>query len=639
MKFAIILLITSAAVAVTGQYCTCRSDKYDESSPSNCEDCSVPANLQAKMQHYFKGYWNTTEEKWMEKPIAFESNWLSNNPKVILYEKTVWAKKGSFLTDVFGSWEKLDIVQEANEYCDRINTPFNASDTKDVFKKDKCKVDFFENPKKVGLKVNTVHAANVYQTSELLIPVMQSYPDCTLGTNLQYGADQSLRTYLLEKKYVTTTEDQFACYGQGTWLHMSHSCDCSTGSGSGTGSGSANLDPAEYCGKCKDGYIDWPSCTLKACDGTDSCNGRGSCDKSAFYKTFKGFGFSTYSAALLADKALHTSPITSSMGAYCSGTNDNGLNVRWKLSTVVDGRKCCNDGINGFCEWDEECAEGRKCIKSGYEVCESERKDPLNGKTLINACSPAETCCHGECCNSNQACQEIQGGNPGGTQILGQDAEKLARMDWTYLGTEVPEDYRYKCTSSDTMDAAAVIKSWVTPFFIMLAIGVSATLVLVTDGLDLGEKKITIPALIVLFCSLILLFSKQQFYAIGASLGSIFAIGAQKSQAPNRFLFSLFFQFLFLVMLSGGLNMGYLFVSGKGQTSVTSGITQSACQQFFSAFEYDADTKPWDSSDEYYGHCSEAYVAAVQFFSTVMYSFFFIQTVATGAVLATGNQK
>jgi len=476
--------------------------------------------------------------------------------------------------------------------------------------------------------INKIYASRVYGTNNFYIPVMEKKSGCALSqSNLQYGADSNLRAYLQEQKYVRETEEQIECYGQGTWDSASHKCQCAP-----------NQDEDKFCGECTDSFINWPQCNESPCDGADTCSGHGKCDKSDRYTSFLGFGVNSYRTAYQSTSVnYNNAPLLKgeNQGKYCSGKSATGVQIMWRLDNS-NGRKCCNtdDPNKGYCEWDEDCAGGRECIKSGYEACS---RTPLEGgNTEIVGCSPKQSCCHGQCCNSNQACQEIEGGTG---VVGGHDQSDLVRMEWSTPTEVIPEDYRYKCTAVDTMNAAAAIKSWVTPFLIMLAVGTSTILVMTTGGFDLGEKKITIPALIVICSSFFLIFSSLQTFAIVASLGSILALGVQKSQSPNKFLFALLFQFFFLAILGGGLGVGDNLISSP-DGGVFGGLDQNDCSGYFGSFRYDpAVTQPWDSGDAYYLHCSEDYLAAVQFFGTVMFCSFFIQTIATGAVMVGQNAK
>lgn len=479
---------------------------------------------------------------------------------------------------------------------------------------------------------------------KLVIDVANDQGGCALNEkeNLKYGASVELETFLVDKKILNLPAEVIACSGQGTGFdYFTHKCKCKP-----------NQDDATDCRTCKleessDGpykAINWPECDQYKCK-EDTCNKQGTCTSVATSFSQWGGDFSTVSS--WTESQRYSKAITSGgAGTLCSGKNDNGVMVSWNLDIQQAGRKCCANSV-GYCEWDQDCAENRECVPTGYEICESNRKDN-QGDPKILACRPDRSCCHGVCCNSDETCEEFMGGgsslvswfDPVTETLLDTSAEKLVRMEWMYQTTEVEEDYRYTCTSNN-MPVAASLKAWVFPFAVMITIGVSTTIVLKGDsGFDLGNKLITIPALLTIILALFLCFSKMIWSTILLALGSLLAIGAQSSDSKYNYLFSLVFQFMFLAAISNRLGMGTLWVSSGLGTPMDSAFSQSACNTFYNAFKYDGSNTHWDDpGNRYYLHCAQPWLDAVAFFYTMAWCFYFITMVATGTMLMKAGSK
>lgn len=417
------------------------------------------------------------------------------------------------------------------------------------------------------------------------------------------------------------------------------------------------LTKGDYCKECRDGYINWPKCDMKSCE-ENKCGEGNKCDDKEFQKEF--CSFFTYREIRQSVKSvdiINKDPITVNPGEICcsGGTSYDSASktllkdIRYKLtkSDVTQGRHCCNNGDNGYCERNEDCVDGKKCVKKGslslQDQCEYNGDKKLapeavygpNEKEIVICEEPGQTCCGSTCCNANQICRVIANG--------------YARYDWVSPqdGKTVHEDDRLMCSDKDVFSTPAIIRFALFPALLIIALLVSTALVISTGGM--GEITVAGPALIVIVCSLFLVVS--QFWAAGLllSLGSLLAIGAQAAKSENRHVFSVIVQFLIFAAFVGrfGVSSQLIATPAFSLSSTTGpGLSNSyseswallrSCSNYYGGTfnQNGSPTQPWYQAHiDFYGVCAYHYQAFLVFMICLAAVFYFIQLVASATLTA-----
>lgn len=450
------------------------------------------------------------------------------------------------------------------------------------------------------------------------------------------------------------------CYGKGRCLKSTDAlvetklfpqstpnnpCECTT-----VGAAESKYS-GKYCEKCAKGRADWPDCNAIACeaiedeDPKDICNGHGSCSDSAF------------SSRCGSDPFLPQTEI-------CLQAKDSkGFNI-FKVVSKGLGRGGENQGICGVankeiqvCAWDEECSVDAKrkpklkdeqeqeaafsarCYPFGNSACHN-----VKGKITAD-CTPSQTCCDGECCDSDEGC--ILAKSSASVTYLDKNNDEQIVTIYKSMKWELPngEDGKLllsrKCLRQGHMSAPAAVRVVVMPIFLVFAIVASFGLIMTADG-ECGAG-ITFPAVLLVLCSLLLCFS--QFWPLGllVTLSGCVAIGGAKKGDSYIVAVALLFQFFALAVVCGGLGVGVFFVnSDEGMNSIdlenSSSPNWSAlrgCSQYFGFFEFpsgqDAGFRPPNAGNRmFYGYCAVGWYGVLYVAQALMVFSQVVMIVASG---------
>jgi hypothetical protein len=184
----------------------------------------------------------------------------------------------------------------------------------------------------------------------------------------------------------------------------------------------------------------------------------------------------------------------------------------------------------------------------------------------------------------------------------------------------------------------------ILPLGLLFALVVSMILVWTTVGMS--AMLIAIPAVLLLFCCIFLIFSIFWTTAIVISLAALFTWGASH-KGGTALLVALLIEFFALAVVCGGLGLGIILYNNN-VNQLFPGLTGShdptwpallTCSQYYDYFTVDPGNRPWDAdpTQNYHSYCSEGWYTYLGLVSDIVVTCQIIMITATGVVYLRGG--
>lgn len=412
---------------------------------------------------------------------------------------------------------------------------------------------------------------------------------------------------------------QLSCHSQGTWDEDALECKCNTDPVT-----SAELFSGKYCETCANGNLNWPACNQN-CD--DDCEDGGTCMPKRITSLPCGSDGTSYNVE----------------EQQCCEWVDSNQDTQYAViniftRTTTDGvdtyaptyNTCCGSTTCGQLEECVSAEVGKEfCLLKGKEECHVYKDDLVEEEEALvvetyGSCEPYETCCHGTCCASNEVCVRTLSGN-------------IARNEYFLPGSETEyyqKNEQYICSASDYISSPTSIRVGILPSLTSIALSFVSFQVVRSAGL--GDKLITLPALLTILCAFFMQFSYQWKYGIALAMGSLVAIGAQAASFNYKNAFSVGLQVMFYSAFLRGIGFSTLFVDdfstnffdNLANSSPTNWNRMSSCTSYYGYFSYGSN-QPWNTDVTTWGYCSHGWLSFQEFVIALVVFFYFIQISAT----------
>lgn len=370
-----------------------------------------------------------------------------------------------------------------------------------------------------------------------------------------------------------------------------------------------------FCDQCSSNTTGYPGCNQPVCVDATTCSGHGTC-----------------LPPIIPCKLTGCDPATTKCYVYQNAGRC------LPLAATGCGTSTCTRGTFGYPTGnfaaDSTCAGIIETgVSTGVGVCcptgqtGCQRKDATGKIVSITCCNPKETCCDGVCCSSTTVCKsnpEPPGGWPAGTQ---------------------PTKY----CSAVYLTNVSVIRIVILPLSLTFCLFV----IFVAIARTMEKKMIAVPALLITFFCIFVIYSANWPYALLLVLTSFFSAASTKAKIQHKYSYVLLAQIVVFAILLGGLSFGVLFVNSNdwafpilgstaavGTASVANTVNlQTRCAQYFNYFWREPNARrSWDadlaSGNDYWGYCDLMWLSALQFFHVAIVVFFFVMIIGTIAAYA-----
>jgi len=201
---------------------------------------------------------------------------------------------------------------------------------------------------------------------------------------------------------------------------------------------------------------------------------------------------------------------------------------------------------------------------------------------------------------------------------------------------------QYVCVANSNMSPPVFIRVVFQPILLVIGIIISCGLVFKTTGLD--PKSVSLPALVLVVCAIVLCTSRYWTMAVLLVLSVFMAMGAAHKTDSYFTLLSMLFQFLVLAFVCGlyfedatGSNIMGMPLANSG-TSAWSALSQ--CRTYFSFFAADDTTLNWKQAAQgmtSVGFCSKGWVAFTLLMGTISTLCQVLMLVGTGLLYVDGQ--
>lgn len=272
----------------------------------------------------------------------------------------------------------------------------------------------------------------------------------------------------------------------------------------------------------------------------------------------------------------------------------------------------------------------------------------MNNDGSVDGCTPSQSCCNGQCCNTNQACMAITTGAfiYDGTEYA--DATAVARNDWkTIDGAEMKNKPMACMAQGIWMNSTAGMKVIFLP---IVGIVLIALCFMQANGKKSGEMMDNLAPMLMMVFGIFMMFSHNIGFAFVCALTAAVTMCA----SPAWTSWVCLFQIIIFFFCAGGRSffvnnnvlpaLGWFTADNNLFTSYLSSATGIAgpatqCGTYYNFFTYIANNKKWmtNANRTTWGYCSQEWVSFQVFNVTMQMVAFMFMIVQTAIKAVSGG--